>query len=156
MGLMIRQGAMMISRRMILGLAVATLVSGAVAYGQVYQTYDGAAIDAAGASRQVAAGQVTLVDIRRPDEWADTGIATGAVPLDMRDDDFVARLTAAVDGNRDAPIALICARGVRSARLANQLSAAGFTQIINVPEGMLGSSAGPGWIARDLPLTTPE
>jgi rhodanese-related sulfurtransferase len=142
----------MISRRVMLGLGAAALAGGAVSYGQVYQTYGGQAIDAAEAQRRVAAGDLTLVDIRRPDEWADTGSGTGAMRLDMRDDDFVASLMAAVNGNRDAPIALICARGVRSARLANRLSEAGFTQIINVPEGMSGSSAGPGWIARGLPV----
>jgi rhodanese-related sulfurtransferase len=142
----------MISRRVMLGLGVTALVGGAVAYGLVYPTYDGAAIDAVEAQKRVAAGQVTLVDIRGPDEWAATGTAAGALRMDMRDGDFVANLTAAMHGDRDAPIALICARGVRSTRLANQLRDAGFTQIINVPEGMLGSSAGPGWIARDLPL----
>jgi hypothetical protein len=38
-----------------------------------------------------------------------------------------------------------------SARLAE----AGFTGIVDVPEGMLGSSAGPGWLARDLPVVRP-
>ena len=38
------------------------------------------------------AGSITLIDIRRPDEWAATGIATPAHPLDMRRDDFAARL----------------------------------------------------------------
>jgi rhodanese-related sulfurtransferase len=146
----------MTSRRIMLGFGALVLMGGAVAYGQVYQPYDGRTIDAAEAQRLAAAGQVTLVDIRRPDERAKTGSAAKALLLDMRADDFVANLMAAVDGNRDAPIALICARGVRSARLANQLSEAGFTQIINVPEGMLGSSAGPGWIARDLPLMRRE
>ncbi len=146
----------MISRRILLGFGVTVLAGGAIAYGQVFQTYEGAAMDVTEAAKRVAAGQITLVDIRRPDEWADTGSAAGALQLDMRDDDFVARLTVAVDGNRAAPIALICAKGVRSARLANALTEAGFTQIINVPEGMLGSSAGPGWIARDLPLAGKE
>jgi rhodanese-related sulfurtransferase len=142
----------MVRRRLFLGIGVAAVVAGAVAYGQVYQSYDGPEVDAAEAARRVAAGEITLIDIRRPDEWADTGSGAGAVQIDMRRDDFVAALTTAVGGNRDAPIALICARGVRSARLANQLAAAGFTNIINVPEGMQGSSAGPGWIARGLPL----
>lgn len=146
----------MLSRRVVLGLGIAVLVGGVLAYGQVYQTFDGQAIDAAEAQKRAARGEVTLIDIRRPDEWADTGYGADAMPLDMRDADFLARLTAAVDGNRDAPIALICARGVRSTRLANQLTEAGFTQIINVPEGMLGSSAGPGWIARNLPVSRPE
>ncbi|MEO0931960.1 MAG: rhodanese-like domain-containing protein, partial [Pseudomonadota bacterium] len=46
----------------------------------------------------------------------------------------------------------ICARGVRSARMTNRLTQAGLTQIIDIPEGMLGSFAGPGWVKRDLPI----
>ena len=40
--------------------------------------------------------------------------------------------------------------------MARRLSEAGFTQIIDVPEGMLGSAAGPGWLALDLPVRTYE
>jgi rhodanese-related sulfurtransferase len=144
----------MVTRRLFFGIGIAAIAAGAVAYGQVYPAYDGPEIDPPEAARRVAAGDVTLVDIRRPDEWAATGSGAGALQIDMRRDDFVAALTTAVGGNRDAPVALICARGVRSARLANQLAAAGFTNIINVPEGMEGSSAGPGWIARGLPMAT--
>lgn len=97
-------------------------------------------------------GQIKLIDIRRPDEWAATGSGESATRLDMRRDDFVTALIKIVAGDRDAPVALICARGVRSARLSNQLAAAGFTNIINVPEGMLGSAAGPGWLERGLPV----
>lgn len=101
------------------------------------------------------AGEVMLIDIRRPDEWADTGIAEGANPLDMRRDDFVEALAALTEGDRDAPVALICARGVRSDRTSARLAEAGFTNIIDVPEGMLGSVAGPGWLARGLPIVRP-
>ncbi|QUJ76925.1 rhodanese-like domain-containing protein [Sulfitobacter albidus] len=97
-------------------------------------------------------GAITLIDIRRPDEWARTGVGAGAVPLDMRREDFVAALRE-VAGTR--PIALICARGVRSRGLSKRLTAAGFTNIIDVPEGMLGSGAGPGWIAAGLPVVRP-
>lgn len=100
----------------------------------------------------LTSGQISLIDIRRPDEWTRTGSAAGAERLDMRRDDFTTELTALVAGNLDAPIALICAHGVRSARLTNQLVAAGFTNIIDVPEGMLGSAAGPGWLNRGLPI----
>lgn len=99
------------------------------------------------------AGEVLLVDIRRPDEWDRTGVPQGAVPIDMRDANFTLRLAELVEGDRDAPIALICARGVRSARLASRLRAAGFTDIRDVPEGMMGSGAGPGWLAEGLPVT---
>ncbi|SCZ55179.1 Rhodanese-related sulfurtransferase [Epibacterium ulvae] len=97
-------------------------------------------------------GEITLVDIRTPREWAATGIAEGAHPIDMRRDDFVEALQGVVGENRSAPIALICARGVRSARMTIRLSEAGFNNIIDVPEGMLGSKAGPGWINSNLPV----
>lgn len=100
----------------------------------------------------VRANEVMLIDIRRPDEWDKTGIAEGARPLDMRRDDFVAALAEMTNGNLDLPVALICARGVRSDRTSARLAAAGFTRIIDVPEGMLGSSAGPGWLERGLPV----
>jgi rhodanese-related sulfurtransferase len=100
---------------------------------------------------QVQAGTLTLIDIRRPDEWARTGVAEGAIPLDMRRDDFAQALLAEV-GGMDRPVALICARGVRSRRLAGLLREAGFSRIIDVPEGMSGSGAGPGWVARGLPV----
>ncbi|MEP5551427.1 MAG: rhodanese-like domain-containing protein [Paracoccaceae bacterium] len=96
--------------------------------------------------------QITLVDIRRPDEWAKTGSGQGANRLDMRRKDFVPELVKLVKGDTTAPVALICARGHRSARMTRALKKAGFTNIIDVPEGMLGSRAGPGWIKRKLPL----
>ncbi|MEL6840358.1 MAG: rhodanese-like domain-containing protein [Pseudomonadota bacterium] len=103
------------------------------------------------AYRAAQAGEILIVDIRRPDEWVRTGIAEGAVPIDMRRDDFVDAVLAERMSNAQ-PIALICARGVRSARMTNRLTRAGLTQIIDIPEGMLGSFAGPGWVKRDLPI----
>ncbi|MFK7837744.1 MAG: rhodanese-like domain-containing protein [Sulfitobacter sp.] len=101
-------------------------------------------------------GKLVLVDIRRPDEWTRTGVGAGATPIDMRSDDFIQSLLMHTEGRRNVPVALICARGVRSARLSAQLADAGFTQIIDVPEGMLGSGAGPGWLARGLPVVSPD
>lgn len=97
-------------------------------------------------------GDILLVDIRRPDEWAETGVGTTARALDMRRQDFIPELLAMTGEDTAAPIALICARGVRSRHLAAELDAAGFTHIHDVPEGMLGSAAGPGWLARGLPV----
>jgi len=41
---------------------------------------------------------------------------------------------------------------VRSKWLTAALINAGLTHVIDVPEGMVGSNAGPGWVARGLPL----
>ena len=96
--------------------------------------------------------EIILLDIRRPDEWEKTGSGKGTHRLDMRRNDFIAVLDKLVKGNRSMPVALICARGVRSNLMSQRLSNAGYTNIIDVPEGMLGSKAGPGWIKRKLPL----
>lgn len=109
-------------------------------------------IDVSTAHELATSGEIVLIDIRRPDEWAATGSPASGYRLDLRRDDFTDALLELTDGAQDARVALICARGVRSSRLTNQLVAAGFTNIIDVPEGMLGSGAGPGWINEGLPL----
>ncbi len=106
------------------------------------------------AHEAAVSGDITLVDIRRPDEWARTGVGQGAVPINMLDRDFIEQVSAQVNGDHSAPVALICARGVRSRKMTARLQKAGFTNIIDVPEGMLGSGAGPGWIKRGLPTVS--
>jgi rhodanese-related sulfurtransferase len=101
------------------------------------------------------AGQITLIDIRRPHEWRQTGIAQGVKTIDMVHPQgmsgFAQEVYQAVGGNLDAPIVLICRTGSRTSRLTPALRQMGFTHVRHVPEGMLGSRAGPGWIARGLP-----
>lgn len=140
----------------------AFLVGGAIALGAgggylwwTRMPFDGATIDPPTAHQMAVAGNLLLIDVRRPDEWAATGIGEGANPLDMRRDDFVQALTDLAGGDKSRQIALICARGVRSNRVAQRLIDAGFTRIIDIPEGMLGSDAGPGWLQRGLPVRQP-
>lgn len=121
-------------------------------YRLIPQDYAGVQISVAEAHELALSGDILLVDIRTPREWRATGIGDGAQPLDMRREDFEQALTRLTNGDRGAPVALICARGVRSARLSNRLTEAGFTHIIDVPEGMLGSAAGPGWVRTGLPV----
>jgi rhodanese-related sulfurtransferase len=102
---------------------------------------------------KAATGKITLIDIRTPEEWAKTGSGAGAKRLDMRREDFVDTLDKILGGDKSRPVALICARGVRSSRLSRALREGGYTNIIDVPEGMLGSYAGPGWLERGLPVT---
>lgn len=116
----------------------------------------GPALTAPEAFAQAQSGKLTLVDIRRPDEWRQTGVAQGALQINMAhpqgESGFVQQLTAELGGNKDAPIGLICRTGNRTTHMQRTLQAAGFTQVYNIKEGMVGSGAGPGWIARGLPL----
>lgn len=139
----------------VLAVAAVTFVVGPgrnLIYAALAETPPGDSLSVQDAHARAISGGIILVDIRRPDEWASTGSGEGAHRLDMRRDDFIAALDEIAGGDRAAPIALICARGVRSSRMANRLAEAGFTQIIDVPEGMLGSRAGPGWLASGLPV----
>ncbi len=152
--------ALMSRRKVLFGAGVVVLGGAAFAaaggrnvfYSLITEETFSDAIDPPTAMARAQAGEIVLLDIRRPDEWAKTGSGEGAIRLDMRREDFIAELDKITGGNRAAPVALICARGVRSARQTNLLTNAGYTNIIDVPEGMLGSAAGPGWIKRGLPL----
>ena len=137
------------------GIAATGLAGGAVVAARARDRFDGATIAPADALARARAGDLLLVDVRRPDEWAATGVPEGGHPLDMRRDDFEAALLALAAGDRDRAVALICARGVRSDRVAARLAAVGFTRVLDVSEGMLGSRAGPGWVARGLPTVRP-
>ncbi|NMG45307.1 rhodanese-like domain-containing protein [Aromatoleum toluvorans] len=107
------------------------------------------------AQAKARAGQLTLIDVRTPEEWRETGVAPGAGRVNFYHpggpEGFVKDVLAKVGGKRDTPIALICHSGNRSAQAQRLLAAQGFTNVYSVSEGMSGSSAGPGWIKRGLP-----
>ena len=118
------------------------------------------AMSAPEARAAAVSGSITLVDVRSPREWHQTGVPTGAKPVTIHNRNgikaFIAEIENAVGGDKSKPIALICASGVRSARALKILAEAGFTRIHNVSEGMLGRpDAGPGWLRRGLPVTRP-
>ena len=103
----------------------------------------------------LAQDAVLMIDVRTPGEWKETGIAEGAVALTMHSRDFIQNLVTVLEKNPGKPVAFICATGVRSAQVAQFLTENGVPNIIDVSEGMLGSDAGPGWIARGFPLVPP-
>lgn len=106
--------------------------------------------------REASSGQVLIIDVRNAPEWAWTGVPRGAARASWwqigGESGFLEDVFALVGQARDRPIALICARGVRSGNAAAFLRANGFGNVRDIGEGMLGSAAGPGWLKRQLPL----
>ncbi len=115
-------------------------------------------ISATEAYEGAKSGEIILVDIRTPEEWLETGIGEGAIPLDMRADDFVKQLVALRVANRETPIAFICRTGNRSQFVTSALAGQGFPGLLDVAEGMVGGPRGKGWIPTGLPVYagTPE
>ena len=100
------------------------------------------------------AGKLMLIDIRTPEEWRHTGIVPGAGRVDFYRGPQVLlqSVLQMTNGDKTAPIALICHVGVRTTHAQQFLQKQGFTQVYNIKEGMAGSAAGPGWLKRGLPV----
>lgn len=101
-------------------LALFSLTAIAVQAGEV------AHVTPADAARRVAAGQAVLVDVREPDEWADTGVAQPAVLLPMSDFNGEQKLWKPfLEKNAGKELILYCRSGNRSGKVAAKLAAQG-------------------------------
>lgn len=109
--------------------------------------------DALAAAR---AGTLVIIDVRTQREWDDTGIPATARTVSWAPAnggaDFAAQVLAVTGGDKTAPVALICRTGNRSAKAQAALRQSGFSNVSNIAEGMTGGPAGPGWLARGLPV----
>jgi rhodanese-related sulfurtransferase len=121
-----------------------------------YRNGDDKKISVTAANTLSNQGEMLLIDIRAESEWKQTGIAPQAITLSMHQPGgvpaFESALTLLLNGNKDQPIALICAGGVRSAKLQHYLTLRGFTQVLDVVEGMQGGILTDGWIDHQLPV----
>jgi rhodanese-related sulfurtransferase len=93
-----------------------------------------------------------IYDIRRPEEWRQTGVVADSQLLTFVDDggrmlpDFMHRFTSAV--GKDDPVILICRTGNRTSTLARHLvEQMGYTQVYNVRDGITH------WIRDDRTVT---
>jgi rhodanese-related sulfurtransferase len=134
-------------RTTIIGLALTASLCSTVVHARPAEI-----ISARKAAKLSEKNALLIIDIRTPSEWRRTGIAVSAWPLSELDPQFSGRLLSLVNYDRGHPIALICARGGRSARLRVKLKQAGFTRVLDIAEGMSGSGWGPGWLAQNLPI----
>lgn len=100
----------------------------------------------------IEAGKIALVDIRTPAEWAETGVAAPATPIDMTSPQFIEGLKKVIAENPGKQIALICRTGNRSSKMADALEKAGLQNVIDVAGGMAGKGGNRGWVAEGLPV----
>ena len=98
------------------------------------------------ALERVEAGSITLIDVRKPEEWTETGRAPGAIGITLQDEDFLEQVAAATGGDREAPVAFICRSGNRSEQASDRLLETGYTNVFNVAGGMKD------WTERSLPV----
>ncbi|NQV84249.1 MAG: FKBP-type peptidyl-prolyl cis-trans isomerase [Rhodospirillales bacterium] len=95
-----------------------------------------------GALKELLKRGTKIIDIRRQDEWAKTGVVAGSQRLTAFDDkgNFVRSFPKAlkeIAGPEDEVI-FICRTGNRSSVLANMLAEqAGYTKIYNVTDGIV-------------------
>lgn len=109
-------------------------------------------LPAATANKQVQRGELVLIDVRSPTEWAMTGMPRDSIGAPMQAADFIAQARGAVLGDLDQPIAVL-GRGDEDAReAAEKLEAEGFREIYIIAGGM-GSAATntQGWLSSSLP-----
>ncbi len=98
---------------------------------------------------RVAQG-MPVYDIRRAEEWRQTGVVEGSRKLTYVDakgrpnPEFLSHFTAEV-GKND-PVVLICRSGSRTDTLARELAALGYTQVYNVRHGIIR------WIGEGNPV----
>jgi rhodanese-related sulfurtransferase len=85
--------------------------------------------------------ETAIYDVRRPEEWLETGIVEGSKLLTFVDasgrlkPDFIQRFTAEIA--LDEPVILICRTGNRTGTLARLLvEQLGYTQVYNVRNGI--------------------
>jgi len=101
-------------------------------------------------------GKLTLIDVRTPEEWRQTGIPLGAKRANLNNPDgdagFITDILVAVNKDKSKEIGLVCHSGNRSYRAQQLLLANGFTRVFNLDEGMAGNRNGPGWLKRGLPI----
>lgn len=134
------------NRRLLRSFAVVVLLTGLSACSEPpYNNVDNAQL------QTMLEQNIPVYDVRRPQEWLQTGVVEGSQLLTFVDGngrtmpDFLDRFTTEV-GQHD-PVILICRTGSRTSTLARYLvEQMGYTQVFNVRNGIKR------WISDDRPV----
>lgn len=130
-----------------IGYAMGGMVLGATIAAAAEQV---SRIDTTEAASLIASG-VTVIDVRRADEWRSTGVVPGSHLITAYDADgrlvpgFVEQVQAEVKPGQ--PVVLICRTGVRSVKAAQLLTGdGGYDHVYSVDGGVTG------WTGAGRPL----
>ena len=129
-----RKGSDMMRARL-LGVVLVALILGGCSEPPPYVNLDNAGLQA------LATQGVPIYDIRRPEEWRQTGVVQGSRLLTFVDErgrpnpEFLPRFSAEI--GKDDPVILICRTGNRTDVLARHLvEKMGYTRVYNVRDGI--------------------
>ena len=101
----------------------------------------GEAVEEALTVEQMQASGALVVDIRTPEEWAETGVIDGAKLVTFTDaDSFLATIGPEIADGRD--LVLVCRSGRRSGIAAEALAGVIPNRVISQQGGMVGLVAG--------------
>ncbi len=136
-----------------LAAAFAVLAVGLVVSSEPLRAGEISKMSAPEAHEKALKGEIVLIDVRRPEEWKQTGVPVSAHAITMHQNgqNFLSGLLNVTGGDIKVPVAVICRTGNRTTKLSEPLAKAGFT-VINVVEGVVGGPRGPGWKNRGLPV----
>ncbi len=142
-----------------LALALSAVVTvGACSKAESVSGNNTAAVAAQGAVKNISNAElqtlldqkVTLIDIRLPEEWAQTGTVASSHRITLfRENgsvapDFLAKVQQVAA--TDKPVALICRTGNRTRAGADMLAQVGYKEVYNVTHGIMG------WMKADKPV----
>ncbi len=109
-----------------------------------------AEVDAKGLEALMKSG-VTVIDVRTPGEWKQTGIVEGSIPIMFFDERRKAHpqqwmQQASMHIKPESPVAIICRTGNRSKTVGTYLvKEHGYQNVYNVTGGIVG------WLAKGNP-----
>lgn len=92
-------------------------------------------INVVDAHERELAGRTILIDVRKPDEWNETGRPQGCFGITLQDANFLEQVQKLTEGDETRSIAFTCKTGGRSSEAADRAKAAGHINIANVKGG---------------------
>ena len=94
---------------------------------------------------QMMADDIVIIDVRLNEEWVESGVIKGSKLITYFDrenrpmlKEFLLLANKTLANNKSKPVVLVCRSGVRSIVASEALDKAGYRQVYNLKDGILG------------------